>query len=299
MLLRQDIKNNFLNLFTKAMENEPLEKDNRLNVFVLKVENNHFNYEGLKETLENNLIMYALSRHTVDELVAQKRFGNLVKYAKVKLRNAKVNEGELGELMLYCLLESHLGAPKLLTKLELKTAPNDYVKGADGVHLLQLNEKSFQIVFCESKLYKDLNHGIREAYDSIKKMIDNGLSKIVFEKHLIDSNLLKENVSEDEMQLLKKILIPADNDEELEVDNSFGVFLGFDIPITDEERQVSNSQFRTDIIAKVKEAVTKQIDTINSYLKKNDFIGYQFYFYVMPFDDLAKNRTEIINNLKS
>lgn len=299
MLLRQDIKSDFLNLFTKVIENMSLESDNRLNVFVLKVENNHFNYEGLKETLENNLIMYALSRHTVDELVAQKRFGNLVKYAKEKLRNAKVNEGELGELMLYCLLESHLGAPKLLTKLELKTAPNDYVKGADGVHLLQLNEKSFQIVFCESKLYKDLEHGIREAYDSIKKMIDNGLSKIVFEKHLIDSNLLKENVSEDEMQLLKKILIPADNDEELEVDNSFGVFLGFDIPITEDERKVSNSQFRINIVDKVKQAVTQQIPMINRYLQREHFVGYQFYFYVMPFEELDTTRTTIIKNLVS
>lgn len=299
MLLRQDIKSNFLNLFTKAMENEPLENDNRLNVFVLKIANNRFDYSGLIEELENALITYALSRRTVEELAKQRKFGNLSSYAREKLRKAEQNTGELGELLLYCFLESHLNAPKLLTKLELKTSANEYVKGADGVHLLQLNEKSFQIVFCESKLNKDLNHGIREAYGSIKKMIDNGLSKIVFEKHLIDSNLLKENVSEDEMQLLKKILIPSENDEDLEVDHSFGVFLGFDIPITEDERKVSNSQFRTDIIEKVKEAVTQQIPMINRYLQREHFVGYQFYFYVMPFEELDTTRTTIIKNLVS
>lgn len=299
MLLRQDIKSNFLNLFTKAMENEPLENDNRLNVFVLKIANNQFDYSGLIEELENALITYALSRRTVEELAQQRKFGNLSSYAREKLRKAEQNTGELGELLLYCFLESHLNAPKLLTKLELKTSANDYVKGADGVHLLQLDDRKFQIIFGESKLYGDLSQGIRKAFDSIGEMVDNGLNKIFFEKHLIDSNLLKENVSEDEMQLLKKILIPSENDEDLEVDHSFGVFLGFDIPITEDERKVSNSQFRTDIIEKVKEAVTNQIDMINRYLRRTNFVGYRFYFYVMPFEELDTTRTTIIKNLVS
>lgn len=281
------------------MENEPLERDNRLNVFVLKATNNRFDYGGLIEELENALITYALSRRTVGELVQQRKFGNLSSYAREKLRKAEQNTGELGELLLYCFLETHLNAPKLLTKLELKTSANDYVKGADGVHLLQLDDRTFQIIFGESKLHGDLNQGIRAAFESIGEMVGNGLNKIFFEKHLIDSNLLKENVSEDKLQFLKKILVPSENDENLEVDYSFGVFLGFDIPITEEERQVSNSQFRINIVDKVKEAVTQQISMINRYLQREHFVGYQFYFYVMPFDELAKIRTQIIKNLVS
>ena len=192
-----------------------------------------------------------------------------------------------------------MNAPKLLTKLELKTAANDYVKGADGVHLLQLDEKSYQIVFGESKLYEDLETGIRDAFASIQRMIKDGLHKIFYEKHLVDSNILKENVSEDELQLLKKILIPAENDEDLEVDNSFGVFIGFEIPVTDEERQVSNSQFRNDIVNKVKQAVIQQLPMINRYLKRSNSVGYQFYFYVVPFTKVDTRRTAISNDLIS
>ena len=299
MILRTDIQSSFLNLFTKAMENEPLARDNKMNLFVLKVVNNEFDYDGLTEELQNSLITYALSRHTVDDLVQQKKFGNLSSYAREKIRKANENKGELGELLLYCFLESHLNAPKLLTKLELKTAANDYVKGADGVHLLQLDEKSYQIVFGESKLYEDLETGIRDAFASIQRMIKDGLHKIFYEKHLVDSNILKENVSEDELQLLKKILIPAENDEDLEVDNSFGVFIGFEIPVTDEERQVSNSQFRNDIVNKVKQAVIQQLPMINRYLKRSNSVGYQFYFYVVPFTKLDTRRTAIINDLIS
>ncbi len=299
MILRTDIQSSFLNLFTKAMENEPLARDNRLNLFVLKIANNEFDYGGLTDELQNSLINYALSRHTVDELVEQKKFGNLASFAREKIRKANENKGELGELLLYCLLESHLNAPKLLTKLELKTAANDYVKGADGVHLLQLDDKSYQIIFGESKLEQDLERGIRDAFDSIKKMLNDDLLKIFYEKHLVDSNILKENVSEDELDLLKKILIPAENDEDLEVDNSFGIFLGFEIPVTDKERQVSNTQFRKDIINKVIQTVQKQLPMINRYLMRSNFVGYQFYFYIVPFTKLDTRRTEIIKNLVS
>ena len=80
MILRTDIQSSFLNLFTKAMGNEPLTRDNRLNMFVLKIANNEFDYGGLTDELQNSLITYALSRHTVDELVVQeKKYGKQMK----------------------------------------------------------------------------------------------------------------------------------------------------------------------------------------------------------------------------
>lgn len=298
MLLNSDIQNNFLNLFTKVFENEPIENGNKLNVFMLKISNNSFNYNNLSEELENSLITYALSRHTCEQLIEQKKYGNLVSQAKEKLRKANSNTGELGELLLYCLLESHLQAPKLLTKLELKTAANDYVKGADGVHLLKINDSSYQIVFGESKLHTDLKGGISSAFSSIKTMLDNGLDKMRYEIHLVNTNLLKEAASDESYDILKKILIPSENDEDLNIDNSFGVFLGFDFSISEDERRVSNDEFRSNILDRIKASINDTILNINSFLKKNEYIGYSFYFYIMPFSELDKTRKEIIGNLE-
>ncbi len=299
MLFRQDIKDNFLNLFTKVMENEPLENGNKLNVFVLSISNNQFNYNRLIDELENALIKYALSRQTYNDLVEQEKFGNLSSIARERLRKAESNEGELGELLLYCLLESHLHAPKLLTKLELKTAANDYVKGADGVHILKIDDESYQIVFGESKLDASLSKGINNAFKSIKTMMDNGLDKMRYEIHLINSNLLKESMSDDAAYILRKLLIPTENDEGLNMDYSFGVFLGFGIEFTDSERAKGHTQFREYINSKVKNAVVNQIPKINEYLKQSEFLGYDFYFYVMPFSELKEVRKDIINKLKS
>ncbi len=298
MLLRQDIDDNFLNLFTKIVENEPLDNDNKLNLFVLKISNNSFNLGDLTEALENALLTYALSRHTYKELVDQKKLGNLASKAREKLRNAKSNEGELGELLLYCLLESHLHAPKLLTKLELKTASNDYVKGADGVHLLQIDKSSYQIVFGESKLNSDLHKGIKYAFDSIKTMMGNDLRKMRYEISIVNSNILKEVATEESAEILKKLLIPTENDDDLNIDNSFGVFLGFEIEISDDERKMNHAKFREHINDRVKTAVNNQIPTINKFLNESNFLGYDFYFYIIPFSELERVRKDIISQLK-
>lgn len=299
MPLRTDVQNNFLNLFSKILENEPLENGNILNLFALKITNNSFSYENLTEELGNILTTYALARSTYDELCAQKKYTSLVVKAKEKLRKAESNDGELGEILLYCMLESHLNAPKLLTKLELKTAVNNYVNGADGVHLLKIDNSTYQFIFGESKLDANLQSGIYDAFKSINTLLKDDLNKLRYEISLVNSNILKETADEESAVILKKLLIPTENNEDLDIDHSFGIFLGFDIQITDEERKMKNSDFRTLMSNKVEKAVKDVLPTLNNQIKKSEFVGYSFYIYIIPFSDLNNIRKKIIQKLKT
>ena len=155
-----------------------------------------------------------------------------------------------------------------MTKLELKTDPNHYVNGADGVHLLRIDDNTFQFVFGESKLYADLNEGIKED-----------LNKLRYEIQLVNSNLLKETHDEHSVNLLKKLLIPRENDEDLNIDHSFGIFLGFDVEITDDDRKLSNTEFRKTIYGKVENAVRTIHPAIKTQIQQDDFRGYNFYIY--------------------
>lgn len=298
-MLRIGVQNNFLNLFSRIIENELLENGNKLNLFALKITNNCFSYETLIEELGNILTTYALSRSTYDELCSQKRYTSLVTKAKEKLRKAENNDGELGEILLYCMLESHLKAPKLLTKLELKTAVNNYVNGADGVHLLKIDDSTYQFVFGESKLNSDLRRGIYNAFNSINNLLKDDLSNLRYEISLVNSNILKETETEESSTILKKLLIPTENDEDLDIDYSFGIFLGFDIPISDEERRMKNSDFRILMNDKIEEAVRDVLTTLNDQIKKKEFVGYSFYIYVIPFSELDITRNKIIESLKT
>jgi len=286
----------FLDLFYHDLKSERLENDNTLNLFTLKIKNNSFSYDELVSELGNKLHYYALSRHQVNLLKKEDRLNDLVRTAKSKLRDHSVNDGELGEILLYCLLESHLKAPKILTKLELKTANNDYVKGADGVHLLKLNEKDYQLIFGESKLHATLDDGIYEAFASIKKLLTEK-GKLQFEIGLVNSELVKEAFSQSEYDFLKKVIIPSAKTDETNMDYSFGIFLGYNVELTSEEKCSRNDDFRTNIREKIKQTVLSSINSINYQIKKSEFTGYQFYVYIIPFSDLSKNRKKIIENI--
>lgn len=297
-MLEPSLKVDFLSLFYKDIENHKLEHGNSLNVFTLSIQNNQFSYLRLLDVLGNALPSFALSRSEVSNLIRDHQLNTLVKKAKSKLRKYTSNEGELGEILLYCLLESHLLAPKILSKLEIKTASNDYVKGADGVHLLQLNKSDFQLILGESKLNSDLQRGIHEAFASISKLLKDNKGKLDFEVGLVNSQLIKESYNDDIYNLLKSIIIPSASEDRINLDYSFGIFLGFEIKITDEERQLTNNEFRGAIRKRVKQTVQDLTETFNFQIRKSEFTGYSFYIYVIPFSDLVDKRKEIIKDLQ-
>lgn len=297
-MLERSIQDNFLDLFYHDMKDQALDNKNSLNLFVLKVKNNAFAYDELIEELGNNLCHFALSRKSVKRLIDEKKYKSLVDTAKEKLRNHNVNEGELGEILLFCILESFLKAPKILTKLELKTANNDYVKGADGVHLLKIDDKNYQLIFGESKLESNIRNGIYSSFKSINTFLtQKGKSK--YEIELLNSQLAKETFDENGYEVLRKIIIPSAKDEETYLDYSFGIFLGFNIDIDEEEKKKDFSEFRTIIREKIKNHVNDNLESINTQLKKTEFTGYKFYIYVIPFNDLQNTRKDIIKQITS
>ena len=294
-MIETNVKETFLDLFYHDIENLQLDKSNTINVFTLKVKNNAFAYDELVQFLSNQLYHFALSRTEVQQLIDAKEYASLVSKAQDKLRRYSSNEGELGEILLYCLLESHLNAPKILTKLEIKTAKNDYVKGADGVHLLKISEADYQLIFGESKLNSKLQTGIYEAFGSLSKLLSE--NKIEFEIGLINSQLIKETANPELYKFLKNVIIPNARENKINTDYSFGIFLGYEVEINDEESSKPNNEFRTHIRQKIKEEVENIIDSINFQINKSEFTGYNFHIYVIPFSNLAEKRKEIIQEL--
>lgn len=138
---------------------------NELNLFMLRVNANEFDYDLLVRNLMEPIITYSVSRQVQAEYA--NRPHTLTKKAISRFVEYSNNTGELGELLLYAFLECHLYAPKILTKLELKTSTSLYVNGADGVHYLKLPNGNYQLIFGESKTIKDPTTAIREAFTSI------------------------------------------------------------------------------------------------------------------------------------
>jgi len=300
-------KDRFLNLFyDPVLSGFALSPKTQLSLFILRIDGGRFDYDAMYRELGNASIAYVLSRSQYSGYTKENAH-QTVRYVQGRFRNADVNDGEGGELLLYCFLEAHLGAPKILSKMELKTASNNYVNGSDGVHLLDLGGDSYHLIFGESKMISDstikgssFRKAIADAFKSIKKVEEQGL---VDEVQLIDSNLMKEAFDESAIAQLKAILIPSARKSSVKKQNAFGIFVGFEIDTTDwDVIDMSEQEFEDRIKSEVQAATEEKYDYIRNKIIEHGLAGYHFYIYAVPFikdgsTDIDKTRKQIIGQI--
>lgn len=287
----------FLNSFDHLGEYYlDVHKKNKINLFSLKINANEFDYQILQENLLEPLIDFSLSRAVKAEF--KEKPAMLSKKAREKFIDYIRNKGELGELILYSFLETHLKAPKILSKLELKTSTSHYVNGADGVHFLKLENGNYQLIFGESKTETGITKGITDAFKSIyefkNEINNNGQKKsgLPYEKSLISDHLGNETFSEDEKMLIKSIIKPS-RDSDFDVDDAFGIFIGYEIIISDADKKLSNSDFRDKIKNDIKNEVESKFEHITRKIEEHQLFGHNFYIYILPITELNDNRMKI------
>lgn len=135
--------------------------------------------------------------------------------------NANKNSGEIGEILLYGIMQHYFKAAESVPKIFYKQNTNDLVTGADSIHIV-VNDGDFSFWLGEAKVYKDLNQAMSSAAKSVKDMLER--TKLDKEKSLIlelkelkqnkqladyiDSivNILSANASIDEFR--KKLHVP-------------------------------------------------------------------------------------------
>ena len=274
--------------------------NNNLEVFTCPINANRFDYDRMVESLLESLSDFSISRRSKEKY--EGRPMSLAKKVKERFKHYKKNKGELGEFLLYCFLESHLNAPKILSKLELKTSTEMYVNGSDGVHFLKLPNNNYQLIFGESKVYTDLTRGFRDAFKSVHDFINeensagDKKSGINYEKSLISSHIFNEVWSPEEEKFIEQLIYPTNSDDVV-VDDAFGIFVGFELDITEKMKRLSNEEFRNEIDIKVNQIVKDRISNIDSYIEENELYGYNFHVYIMPFTDIDESRELILGSL--
>ncbi|WP_131803440.1 DUF1837 domain-containing protein [Mesorhizobium sp. LCM 4577] len=102
------------------------------------------------------------------------RLGDDAKGLFIKAKNQLESGGEPGELILYALLEWVLKAPRLVSKMYLKTNNNMPVHGTDGIHLGYDEAKDLLTVyFGESKIYQSFSSAADAAFTSMAELLAN------------------------------------------------------------------------------------------------------------------------------
>lgn len=282
-------RDRFLALFYEP-ERFDIQSKTVMHLHVLRVDGGDFAIKPLFRELVNNSISYVLSRQNLEKLTSDlSRMGEFFRKAQVQFKAPDPNAGEGGELLLYSFLEGHLGAPKILSKMELKTSAEHYVHGTDGVHLLEVAEGAYQLIFGESKMYGDAGtvgssakRGITAAFASMGKVQEDDFD---FDTWLVESELLKESLDPAKVELLATIVLPpASGGAEITKSNAFGVFIGFELDVTaypfaDHTAAEIEEHLRSFALS----AITDQVETIKTEIQNRGLGGFQFHIYAVPF----------------
>lgn len=290
-----NIDEEFMGIFYHLIKDEGIDiGDSKINLFCVKVRNNEFDYTALTEYLSESIISYCLSQKEYDEMYKKKQLNKMGKKAKGLFRDHTANDGELGELILYSFLESHLRAPKILSKMRLKTSSNDYIKRADGIHLLKIDEENYEIIFGESKMYDDISRGLRDAIHSINDLKNRKDNNIGDEIELLNSHIPSE-FAEENYEFIKKIIKPSRNDS-FEYDISFGMFVGFEVDLN-KYQAYKGIQLKRILKDDLEIMVRSKFKNINTMIKKLSLHNHNFYIYLLPFTEIDDKRKEIIKEL--
>lgn len=283
----------------------PLKNENKIEIFHVRKTNKLFNYDALKELCIGNLCQYVFNRSEVNKNIERSQIQVLTKRAinnfrEIRVEEAKKHEdlgqgGELGELLLYLFLEERLKAPKLLSKMEIKTTKNQYVYGADGVHLYKTKSDSgkpiYQFIIGESKIKNDILEAVRKAFESITTTIN----EIDVEQGLVSLGIFREVCDECKAEEIKELILPQEDISETTVihERAFGIFIGYSVEF--DGRELTNEEWNQQIDTKILMDVGRAKSTIESQIKKNNLDGYSFYIFFIPFNKADEDRKMIMD----
>ena len=147
---------------------------------------------------------------------------------KLSLHTAK---GELGEMILFTLLDVYLGAPKILSKVSMKTSRRMPVYGADAVHA-QYVDGSLRLYLGESKMYNSFSSAASKATLSIRNAFDTYKNEF----DLIQTSINFPEINEEIENEILSVLNPFSNENVCEDSIYSPCFIGFSEPSCFEDK---------------------------------------------------------------
>ena len=243
-------------------------------------------FDLIKDELLHN---FALTCKEIDRKLKRPSkiaIDQLFKKALSKL-SQQTAHGELGELILFTILDVYLQAPRLLSKISLKTSARMPVYGADSIHA-QFIDDGLRLYLGESKLYTSFSGAATAAVESIKSASD----KYIQEFNLIDSHLDLPDLDEESQEELIRILNPFENTNKLDFIHS-PCFIGFA-----DCNLIKDATSDDDFIQRYIHAAFEHID---DYFKKIETQGLDISsttLFILPFSDIKKLVDSFITHLE-
>ena len=291
----------FNNVFTEVSHPASLQLTNfhALRVFHLNAANCRFTDRDLQKFLTSNIGRYVYSRAEMERFKVNDELEtvgiNAIRKLKEKESDEDLKTGNtLGNMLLYAFLEKVLNAPKLFSKIELNMRCGQYATKSDGIHLLAIDDGTgtpyHQLVFGASNIITDLQSAVDHALDCVQEISADTSDEL----KLVESTAFGLSFDDQTQQYLKDLILPRRNSV-ADMDQAFGIFIGYSIDIN--TAGMTNLQFRQEVDKKLAADASAIAPYITDAVKRRGMDSYSFYFYLLPFNNAEDDKKQIITDL--
>jgi len=222
------------------------------------------------------------------ELVA--KFSEIINKAKSKFQTKNKNIGEIGELILFLLLES-AGITKIVSKMRLKTSSEMPVFGADAIHI-QVKNDELIFHFGEAKLYENFNQALDSALESIENLHgkQEDLEFDIINKH-IDRGKFEKFTD----QILEYLNPYFKHKENMKI--SYSIFIGYDWNILQDLTKRENNDLTIYLKNECQKDIPIRCKKITDKILSSKIKDRTFNFYLIPFQSVSDFRKSFLELL--
>ena len=111
------------------------------------------------------------------------------------------------------------------------------------------------------------------------------------------SGILAAAFSEDEVEKIRNILVPRQDNDDMDIQKAFGIFIGYGIEKSLNLDGVSNPDGKVLIEERMKKDIENICKNMEKKIVEKKLTNFSFYVYVMPFKNAKEERKEISNNM--
>lgn len=258
---------------------------------VSDVTNQKLRFRKMQEYLTDHIGEYVFSRAKASRYEKSNKVPAIGTHALIQFLKAygRSKDTLLGEILLYVFMEQGLNAPKIISKIEIDD--NGFLNSkSDGIHLLMAGNGGVpydQLIFGASNIQGSIASAVDVAFEKIIEIKDNDNEELQTIEKTCHGDIYDDSTRDYMVDLILN--------GRSKPDMAFGIFLGYTISLSglgadpQKYREVVEKQLQDDL-NKVQPYIVKKI--IDEGLS-----GYNFYFYVIPFNDADSEKTEIIDSM--
>lgn len=263
----------------------------QLRMFHLNVVANRFKYSELQAFIKRNMGQYVFSRAQLQDYIDRSDNFSVGFDASIQLQQSIAgNPNMLGEIMLYAFLEEKLGAPKILSKIEIELQASRYASHSDAIHLLlpDSSRPTASLVFGTSSIIGDLGDAVDAAFEKLDQIQANN----AVECQLAESTMFTESYDLQVSAAIKNILIPSPSKAPV-YDTAYGIFLAYSLGL--DPTKYGNDEYRQLMEKKMDRDIHYYANYIAKKIHNYGLSTHSFYIYVLPLDDADEDKTLIMN----